>query len=92
MARKIKVIITTPEKKINLPRFSVKTAIRFVRFGLWSSKFFTDSDEELQAFLVNNKEIMIDFLKAVEKELRYLEPFTVLELKSESSYILVNIV
>lgn len=92
MAKKIKVVIKSPEKNINLPRISVKTAIRFVRFGLWTSKFFTESDEEFQIFLRNNKELMLDFLKAIEKELKDLEPFTLVKVESDQQFVLIDIV
>jgi hypothetical protein len=92
MARKIKVLIETPEKNIKLPGVGVKTAVRFIRFGLWGTKFFKDSDEDFQQLIKDNKEQIIDFLYAIADDLENLEPFTLVEVKSSDSYILINII
>lgn len=92
MAKKIKVLINTPDKNIKLPGVGIKTAVRFIRFGLWGTKFFKDSDEDFQKLLKENKEAIIDFLYEVAKVLKDLEPFTLVEVKSQDAYILVNII
>lgn len=91
MAKKIKVIIETPEKNIRLPGIGVKTAIQFVKFGLWGTRFFKDSDEEMQQFLINNKELIIDFLETLAKDLKQYDPFTLVEIQSDDSHILIKI-
>ena len=91
MANKIKVIIMTPEKKINLPKFSIATAIGFVRFGLWGSSFFTKQDPQLQTLIKDNKDVIIAFLKQCEKEIKQFDPFTLVEVKSEDTHILITI-
>ncbi len=91
MAKKIKVTILTPEKNIRLPKIGIKTATNFIRFGLWSTKFFKDSDEEMQQFLINNKEQIIDFLHLISKELKSYEPFTLVEVQSSDSHILIEV-
>jgi hypothetical protein len=92
MAKRIKVIIKTPEKNINLPGVGIKTAVRFVRFGLWSTKFFLDSDEDFQQVMKDNKDVIINFLYAIASELKNLQPFTLVAVKSNDSYIVVNII
>lgn len=91
MANKIKVVIMTPETKINLPRFSFATAIRFVRFGLWGSSFFTKQDPQFQQLIKDNKDLIITFLKQIEKDIKHLEPFTLVEVKSDDSHIHITI-
>jgi len=91
MAKKIKVTILTPEKKIRLPGVGIKTATRFIRFGLWSTKFFNDSDEDMQKFLVNNKQQIIDFLYLIADELKDYEPFTLVEIQDSENHILIEV-
>lgn len=92
MAKKIKVLIQTPEKNIKLPGVGVKTAVRFIRFGLWGTKFFSESDEDFKDLIRDNKDLIISFLYAIAKDLKDLEPFTLVEVKSKDSYILINII
>lgn len=92
MAKKIKVLVQTPEKNIKLPGVGIKTAVRFIRFGLWGTKFFLNSDEDFQKLMKDNKDLIIDFLYAIAKDLKDLEPFTLVEVKTKDSYILVNII
>lgn len=92
MAKKIKVLINTPEKNIKLPGVGIKTAVRFVRFGLWSTKFFQESDEDLQQLIKDNKEQIITFLYAIADNLKSLEPFTLVEVQSKDTYVLINII
>lgn len=91
MAKKIKVTILTPEKNLRLPGVGIKTATRFIRFGLWTTKFFKDSDEDMQKFLVDNKEQIIDFLHLIATELKDYEPFTLVEVKDSENHILIEV-
>ena len=91
MAKKIKVTIQSPDTNLKLPGIGIKTAVRFVKVGLWGTRFFQNSDEQMQQLLINNKENIIDFLEAVAKDLRSYDPFTLLEVESKDSHIRIEI-
>lgn len=91
MAKKIKIIIKSEEKNINLPSIGFGVAMTFLRFGLWGSRFFKDMDPEARSVLEQNKGLILDLAKQLFKELKTMDPFTLVEVKSSDSYILIDI-
>ena len=91
MASKIKIMIKTEDKNINLPSVGFGLALTFVRFGLWTSKFIKDIDEDTQRFLKDNKDVIITMIKGIFAELKKGEPFTLIEVKSNDAYVLIDI-
>lgn len=91
MASKIKIMIKTEDKNINLPSVGFGLALTFVRFGLWTSKFIKDMDEDTQRFLKDNKEVIITMTKGIFAELKKGEPFILIEVKSNDAYVLIDI-
>ena len=91
MASKIKIMIKTEDNNINLPSIGFGVALTFVRFGLWTTKFVTNMDEKTQRYLKENKETIIKMMKEIFAELKTMEPFTLVEVKSEDAYVLIDI-
>ena len=92
MAKRIKIHIDTPERKIHLPSVGKTTAITFIRFGLWGSNFAKDMDPEVREWIRDNKEVIIDAVKDVFKILQDFEPFTLVEVESEDTHILIDVI
>lgn len=91
MASKIKIMIKTEDKNINIPSIGFGLALTFVRFGLWSSSFVKDMDEDSQRYLKENKGVIIQLVKDVFAELKKMEPFTLVEIRSDSTNVLIEI-
>ncbi|PKM88323.1 MAG: hypothetical protein CVU85_04300 [Firmicutes bacterium HGW-Firmicutes-10] len=91
MASKIKIMIQTEENNINLPSIGFGVALTFVRFGLWTTKFVKNMDEKNQRYLKENKDTIIKMVKEIFAELKTMEPFTLIEVKSDDAYVLIDI-
>ncbi|PKM64611.1 MAG: hypothetical protein CVU96_01900 [Firmicutes bacterium HGW-Firmicutes-20] len=91
MASKIKIMIKTEDNNINLPSIGFGVALTFVRFGLWTTKFVKNMDEKNQRYLRENKETIIKMVKEIFAELKTMEPFTLVEVKSDDAYVLIDI-
>jgi hypothetical protein len=91
MASKIKIMIKTEDNNINLPSIGFGVALTFVRFGLWTTKFVKNMDEKNQRYLKENKETIIKMVKEIFAELKTMEPFTLVEVKSYDAYVLIDI-
>lgn len=91
MASKIKIMIKTEDNNINLPSIGFGVAMTFVRFGLWTTKFVKNMDEDAQRYLKENKEMIIKLVKEIFAELKTMEPFTLVEVKSDDAYVLIDI-
>ncbi len=91
MASKIKIMIKTEDNNINLPSIGFGVALTFVRFGLWTTKFVKNMDEDAQRYLKENKEMIIKLVKEIFAELKTMEPFTLVEVKSDDAYVLIDI-
>lgn len=91
MASKIKIMIKTEDNNINLPSIGFGVALTFVRFGLWTTKFVKNMDENSQRYLRENKDTIIKLVKEIFAELKTMEPFTLVEVKSDDAYVLIDI-
>ncbi|MBS3990501.1 MAG: hypothetical protein KGZ51_00385 [Erysipelothrix sp.] len=91
MSSKIKIIIKTEDKNINIPSIGFGLALTFVRFGLWTSKFVKDMDEDTQKYLKENKEVIIKMVKEIFSELKKMDPFTLVEIRSDKTNVLIEI-
>jgi hypothetical protein len=91
MASKIKIMIKTEDNNINLPSIGFGVALTFVRFGLWTTKFVKNMDENTQQYLKENKETIIKLVKEIFSDLKTMEPFTLVEIKSDDAYVLIDI-
>jgi hypothetical protein len=91
MASKIKIMIKTEDNNINLPSIGFGVALTFVRFGLWTTKFVKNMDENSQRYLKENKDTIIKLVKEIFAELKTMEPFTLVEVKSDDAYVLIDI-
>jgi hypothetical protein len=91
MASKIKIMIKTEDNNINLPSIGFGVALTFVRFGLWTTKFVKNMDEDSQRYLKENKDTIIKMVKEIFAELKTMEPFTLIEVKSDDAYVLIDI-
>ena len=91
MASKIKIIIKTEDNNINLPSIGFGVALTFVRFGLWTTKFVKNMDENTQRYLKENKDTIVKMVKEIFAELKTMEPFTLVEVKSDDAYVLIDI-
>lgn len=91
MASKIKIMIKTEDNNINLPSIGFGVALTFVRFGLWTTKFVKNMDEDSQRYLKENKDTIIKLVKEIFAELKKMEPFTLVEVKSNDAYVLIDI-
>jgi hypothetical protein len=91
MASKIKIMIKTEDNNINLPSIGFGVALTFVRFGLWTTKFVKNMDEKNQQYLRENKDTIIKMVKEIFAELKTMEPFTLVEVKSDDAYVLIDI-
>jgi len=91
MSSKIKIIIKTEDKNINIPSIGFGLALTFVRFGLWTSKFVKDMDEDSQKYLKENKEVIIKMVKEIFSELKKMDPFTLVEIRSDKTNVLIEI-
>ncbi len=91
MASKIKVRIKSDDTNINLPSIGFGVAMTFVRFGLWSTKFVKNMDQETRQLLEENKPLIIEQIRFIFKELKKSEPFTLVEIKSSDAYVLIEI-
>jgi hypothetical protein len=91
MASKIKIMIKTEDNNINLPSIGFGVALTFVRFGLWTTKFVKNMDENTQQYLRENKETIIKLVKEIFADLKTMEPFTLVEIKSDDAYVLIDI-
>ena len=90
MKRKIKILIDAEGRKINLPKISFKTAIRFVRLGLWGTSF--SKDKEATEFIKANKDVIIQFLETMTIEMNDEEPFTLVDIQSKDAIIKIEII
>jgi hypothetical protein len=91
MASKIKIMIKTEDNNINLPSIGFGVALTFVRFGLWTTKFVKNMDEDTQRYLKENKDTIVKMVKEIFAELKTMEPFTLVEVKSDDAYVLIDI-
>ncbi len=91
MSSKIKIIIKTEDKNINIPSIGFGLALTFVRFGLWTSKFVKDMDEDSQKYLRENKDVIIKMVKEIFSELKKMDPFTLVEIRSDKTNVLIEI-
>lgn len=91
MAKRIKIHIDTPERKIHLPSVGKTMAITFIRFGLWGSHFAKDMDPDTREWIRDNKELIVDAVKDVFKILQDYEPFTLVEVEGENAHILIDV-
>jgi hypothetical protein len=91
MASKIKIMIKTEDNNINLPSIGFGVALTFVRFGLWTTKFVKNMDENTQRYLKENKDTIVKMVKEIFAELKTMEPFTLVEVKSDDAYVLIDI-
>ncbi len=92
MARRIKIYIDTPEKKLNLPSVGKTTAVTFLRFGLWGSKFMKDMEPETRQMITDNKDLIIGAVKELFDTLQDFEPFTLVEVEGEDSHIHIEVI
>ena len=90
MKRKIKIHIDAEGKKINLPKISFNTAIRFVKLGLWGSSF--SKDKEATKFIRENKEHIIQFLETMAMEMSDEEAFTLVDVQTKDAIIKIDII
>lgn len=91
MAKRIKIHIDTPERKIHLPSVGKTMAITFIRFGLWGSGFAKDMEPETREWIRDNKELIVDAVKDVFKILQDYEPFTLVEVEGDNAHILIEV-
>jgi hypothetical protein len=84
-------MIKTEDNNINLPSIGFGVALTFVRFGLWTTKFVKNMDENTQQYLRENKETIIKMVKEIFADLKTMEPFTLVEIKSDDAYVLIDI-
>ena len=91
MSSKIKIMIKTEDKNINIPSIGFGLALTFVRFGLWTSKFVKDMDDDTQKYFRENKDVIIKMVKEIFSELKKMEPFTLVEIKSDNTNVLIEI-
>jgi len=91
MAKKIKIRIQDQNKHINLPKIRLRTLVWLVRFGLWTTRFNDSVDPETRASIKKNRKEIIKILKVVIKELKPMEPFTLVEVESKDSSVLIDI-
>jgi hypothetical protein len=92
MAKRIKIHIDTPERKINLPSVGKTMAITFVRIGLWGSGFAKDMDPQTREWIRDNKELIVEAIKNVFKILQDYEPFTLVEVEGDDTHILIDVI
>ena len=92
MAKRIRIHIDTPDKKIHLPSVGKTMAVTFIRFGFWGSGFAKDMEPEMREWIRDNKELVVDAVKDVFKILQDYEPFTLVEVESKDTHILIDII
>ncbi len=91
MAKKIKIRIQTEDRHINLPKMRLSHLVWLVRVGLWSTKFGDTVDPETRELIRTNKKEIIKLIKIVIKELKPMEPFTLVEIQSKDANVLIDI-
>jgi hypothetical protein len=91
MAKRIKIHIDTPDRKINLPSVGKTMAITFIRVGLWGSGFAKDMQPETREWIRDNKELIVDAVRNVFKILQDYEPFTLVEVESKDTHVLIEV-
>lgn len=77
METKIRMHINSEDIKIHLPKINFNTAIRFMKFGLWSSSFA--KDQETKEYIRSNKKNLIQFLEAAPMEMNNQESLTLVD-------------
>lgn len=92
MAKGLKLRIEAEGHHINLPRIPFGLALGFVRFGLWSSKYIKELDEEQQKFVLENKTVIINTIKSIIDELKTGDPFVLVEVVSDDANVLIEII
>jgi hypothetical protein len=91
MAKRIKIHIDTPDRKINLPSVGKTMAITFIRVGLWGSGFAKDMQPETREWIRDNKELIVDAVRNVFKILQDYEPFVLVEVESKDTHVLIEV-
>lgn len=91
MAKKIKIRIQDEHKHINLPKIRLRTLVWLVRFGLWTTRFNDSVDPETRESIKKNRKEIVKILKVVIKELKPMKPFTLVEVESKDSSVLIDI-
>jgi hypothetical protein len=91
MANKIKIRIQTEKRHFNLPKMRLKTLIWFVRFGLWTTRFNDAVDQETRKMIKANRKELIRIIKVVIQELKPMKPFTLVEIQSKDTNVLIDI-
>jgi len=91
MAKKIKIRIQTEDKHINLPKMRLTHLVWMVRFGLWTTRFNDSVDQETRESIRTNRKEIIKIIKVLIKELKPMEPFTLVEVESKDSHVLIDI-
>ncbi len=86
MKKKIKVSINTPDFKMNLPACPLWLISSMSQFAIKRI-----DDENLKLKLKENKKIIKDFIKSLDKTLNDYEAFTFLEVESEDTYVLIDV-
>lgn len=90
MKRKIKIFIDADGKRIDLPKISFSTAIRFVKLGFWGTYF--SKDKEATKFIQENKKVIIHFLETMAMEMNDEEAFTLVDVQTKDAIIKVEII
>jgi hypothetical protein len=91
MAKRIKIHIDTPDRKIHLPSVGRTMAITFIRVGLWGSGFAKDMQPETREWIRDNKELIVDAVRNVFKILQDYEPFVLVEVESKDTHVLIEV-
>jgi len=91
MAKKIKIRIQTEDRHINLPKMRLSHIVWFVRIGLWTTKYSDTVDPQTRELIRANKKEIIKLVKVVIKELKPMEPFTLVEVQSKDANVLIDI-
>ena len=90
MVRKVKIIVHSEDKKINLPSIPIPLLNAVMKTAIWANKFTKNLDDSQQQAVKQGLEFTSAFLKQVKPLWKELNPFTLVEVETEGAFVLIE--
>ncbi len=92
MAKKIKIIVESPEQNVVIPAIPLSAAAAILKVVLWGSQYVpAQSRDESVQLLLDNRDAILDLVQTSVRELKACEPFRLVEVESGPNRLLIDI-
>ena len=83
MAKKIKIIVESPEQNVVIPAIPLSAAAAILKVVLWGSQYVPASSRD--------ESVIGDLVQTSVRELKACEPFRLVEVESGPNRVLIDI-